>query len=146
MLQSALGCDRGRRSATRVWTLEYCCSFQVSFGLCLVLQFFESGQNSVCAGIYAYRRDVAPVNDAIRINYKQRPFAGAVAFPIHTEKSGHGSLRFEVGEQREMQLAIPAESRMTPGTVNGDTKQFRPQLPELRENLIVKPHLVATNG
>jgi hypothetical protein len=44
-----------------------------------------------------------------------------------------------------MQFPIPAESRVTPGAVNGDAEQFRSQLLELRENLIVKPHLVAAD-
>jgi len=66
------------------------------------------------AGIHAHRRDITPVNDAIRINHEQRrPFADAFILPIHAIESGNRSLRFKVGEEGEMQLAIPAERRMT---------------------------------
>ena len=44
-----------------------------------------------------------------------------------------------------MQLPIPAEGRVTPGAVNGDAEQFRSQFLELRENFIVKRHLVAAD-
>ena len=98
-------------------------------------------------GIHTYWRNVAPMDDTRLVNYEQRPLGGSVRLAIDAVKARYttpfGSKSASSGKYW---LPVPADSRMTPGAVNGDAKQFRSQLLELRENFIVKPHLVTTNG
>jgi hypothetical protein len=44
-----------------------------------------------------------------------------------------------------MQVAVAGKGRMAPDPVGRNTQQFRIVLAELREDLVVERHLIATN-
>src|SRR5947209_20091667 len=55
-------------------------------------------------------------------------------------------LGVEVGEKREVQTAIFRKCQMTPDSVDGDSEEFRVELPEFRHQLRIESELVAADG
>src|SRR5258707_440126 len=58
------------------------------------------------------------MNDALPIDYKQRPFRSAIAWAIRAIKLRHFPLRLEIGKEREMQPAIAGERGMALCSIN----------------------------
>src|SRR5439155_8902588 len=55
------------------------------------------------------------------------------------------ALRFEVREQREMEVAVLGEGQVTPHAVYRDAHQLRVELPELREHGLIQRQLVGAH-
>src|SRR3954468_4804528 len=90
----------------------------------LFRETFKCIEDAVRAGIYRNRRAVTPEDHAVAVEHEERalgdPFAGAVG----AVGLRYGSLRLEIGEQREMQVAVLGESLVTPRAVDRDAEQF----------------------
>src|SRR5882757_7459660 len=111
----------------------------------LICEFFEGVENSVGTGIDRDRRAIAPGNDPLSIEHKQRAFADPFICAIGAVFPRHFALGFKIGEQRKVQPAVAGKGSMAPDAVDRDTQQLSLVLPELRKNLVVQRHLIATN-
>ena len=85
------------------------------------------------------------MNDPLRVDHEQRSLAHPVVFAVHAVSAGHRALWMAVGEQREMQLAVPGKGGVAPRAVNRDAEELSPQFLELRKDFVVERHLVPTN-
>src|SRR6266850_7202334 len=88
-------------------------------------KLFERRQDSVCAGIDADGRNVAPSDYAIGINNEERALRKTVLGAIDPVGAGDGSLGLEVGQKRKMQLAVRGECQVAPGPIHRDPQQLR---------------------
>src|SRR3954452_188167 len=79
-----------------------------------LLDFFEGGDDAFSTRIHAHRRNMAPADDSIRIDYEQRALTHALALTIRTILPRDRAFWFEVREERKMQFTIFAERGVTP--------------------------------
>jgi len=105
----------------------------------------ESAKDHVGARIDVDLGNVAPNDLAVRIEDEQRPLAEPVFSAEDTERFSHGTFRLEVGEKRESNVPDLGKSLVAPHSVDGNADQLGSVLLELRQDLVVDCHLVATN-
>src|SRR6266478_4108692 len=86
------------------------------------------------------------MNDALSVDHIQRPFRSAVALAIRAIKLRHFPFGLEIGEEREMQLAIAGKGGVAPRSINGNADNLRVEFLELREHLVIKAHLISADG
>src|SRR2546426_8443869 len=103
-------------------------------------------EDSVSSRIDPVRWEVAPPDDPLRINDEERPRRFAVALGEDPVGPGYRPFGVEVGEEREVQVAILRKRQMTPDSVDGDSQKFCVELPELRHELRIESQLVAADG
>src|SRR5829696_6437339 len=87
------------------------------------LEVLECAEDPVGARIETHGRDVAPAHDAVGVDDVQRPFARAVARPVDPILPSHLTLRLEVGEQREVQVAMLGEGEVAPDAIHRDAEE-----------------------
>src|SRR5207247_9451571 len=90
--------------------------------------------------------EVAPPDDPLRINDEERPCRFAVALGEDPVGSGDRPFRVEVGEKREVQVAILRKRQMAPDSVHGNSEEFDVEIPEFVNELRVESQLVAAEG
>jgi len=73
------------------------------------------------------------------------PFARVVGGPIDLVAARHLAFWLEVGQKREVQVAIPRESEMGPNAVDGDADQLRVVTLKLRQQLLIENELIGTH-
>src|SRR5260221_11288192 len=86
------------------------------------------------------------MNDALPIDYKQRPFRSAVACAIRAIKLRHFPFGLEIGKEREMQPAIAGKRGMAPRSINRNGHNLCAQFLKLSEHLVIKAHLISAAG
>src|ERR1700704_4681722 len=116
---------------------------KLAMAIGLICEFFEGVENSVGAGIDRDRRAIAPRNDPLSIEHKQRAFADPFIGTIGAVFPRHFALGFKIGEQRKVQAAVASKGGMAPDAVDRDTQQLCLVFMELRKNLVVQSHLIA---
>src|SRR6266436_134342 len=89
---------------------------------------------------------MAPMNDALPVDYKQCPFRSAVAWAIRAIKLRHFPFRLEIGKERKMQPAIAGKRGMAPRSINRNAHNLCAQFLKLREHLVIKAHLISADG
>ena len=102
-------------------------------------------RGSLRSGVDADRRDVAPPDHSRRVDDEERAVALPFLRVVHTVRLRDGALRLEVGEQWEVQLAVARERAVTPHAIHRDPDQLGPVLAELRQDLVVKAHLITAD-
>src|SRR5438046_2180978 len=80
----------------------------------LFVDFFQSFEDPVGAGIDAQRRHVRPADRPFTIEHKQRPFAYAVTVAIHTVLPRDRPFWLEVGQEWEVELVVARVRVMAP--------------------------------
>src|ERR1700731_995987 len=116
-----------------------------SHRLLLFRERFECLEDSVGAGIHPDRRQVAPCNRPLRIDYKQRSLTDSLVIAIRAVLACDRTLGLEIRQQRKVQLAILRERIMAPGAIDRDTYDRSLEFVELGQHLIVKRHLIAAH-
>src|SRR5258707_5782403 len=86
------------------------------------------------------------MNDALSVDHIQRPFRSAVAWAIRAIKLRHFPFGLEIGEEREMQLAIAGKGGVAPRSINRNAHNLCAQFLKLREHLVIKAHLISADG
>src|SRR5579862_3858896 len=107
---------------------------------------FECRQNAVRSGIDANGRQVAPADDALRINHEEGASGGPGFGGINAIGLGDSSLGLEVRKQRKSELSILFEREMAPDPIHGNAQELASEALELGQDFIVERHLVATDG
>src|SRR5439155_3644108 len=87
-----------------------------------------------------------PPDDPLRINHEQRPRRFAIALGEDPVRPGDGPFGIEVGEKREVQVAILRKRQMAPDSVHRDSEEFGVELPEFGHELRIESQLVAADG
>src|ERR1700722_13653769 len=88
---------------------------------------------------------MAPGNDPVFVENEERPFGETFFFAVGAIGPGDGTLRFEVGCQRKMEMVILGVGSMAPRAVDRDAYQLGAEAFEVRQYLIVESHLIAAN-
>src|SRR5271170_5110085 len=112
----------------------------------LLSQVFQCLKDAIRAGINGNRRTITPCDHSGAVNHEESTLAASIAFSISPVFFGDFALGLKVSEQWEVQMAVLCKCFMTPYAVNGDAEKFRSIVLKLRKNLVVKRHLVATDG
>jgi hypothetical protein len=103
----------------------------------LTRELLEGVGDAVGPGVDPDRRDVAPAHDAVAVDHEQGALAGAVLLAVDAVGLRDLALGLEVGEQREVEVAVLREREVRPDAVDRDPQQLRAVALELRQQLLV---------
>lgn len=81
-------------------------------------EFFQRIKDAIRAWVDCNRGEVAPENHAVAIDNEQGAIADAFSIAVGAVSSCYGAFGLEVGDQLEMQPAIPRESLMAPRPID----------------------------
>src|SRR6516225_10846248 len=81
-------------------------------------QFVEGVENAIGAGIHRDWGKIAPGDGAVFVDEEESALAVAVFLPISAIRFGDGAFRFEIGEQREVDVAILGKGFVAPDTID----------------------------
>src|SRR3954468_3962864 len=108
-------------------------------------QRIEGREDAVSARVDANGREVAPPDHSLGVNDHERALGEAILLTIRTVATRYVTLRFEVSEQGEMDVARFAECAVAPGTVNRNAEHLRAVLVELRLHFVIDADLIAAD-
>jgi len=94
-------------------------------------------------GVHAHRRQIAPADHAVAVDHEQRAPGDAGLLVIDAIRTRDLALWFEVGQQREVELALARQCGVAPRTVDRDRQQLRVEAGELVQQFVVQGQLVA---
>src|SRR4051794_22473308 len=97
-------------------------------------QRLERDEDAINAPGLVDRREVAPMDDAGRVDDEQRAFGDAFIGAVDTVAPGDVAFGFEVGQQRELELALLGVGGVAPGAVDGEANKLRVKPAELGED------------
>ena len=110
------------------------------------VQLLQRAEDAVGAGVHPDRGDVAPPDHTVRVDNEERPLARPGDVAVDAVGACDVALRLEIGEQREVQVAILGEGQVAPGAVHRDRDEFGSELLELGEHRLVQTQLVGADG
>ena len=87
-------------------------------------QLLEGLQDAVGAWVDADGRKMAPGDDAVTVDHEKRALAEAVGLAIGAILLGYLALRFEVGEQREIDVACAGKRHVAPDPVDREAEEL----------------------
>src|SRR6202044_1217068 len=85
-------------------------------------------------------------NDPIFVDHEESPLTETRVFVVGAIRPGNHTFRFEIGGQREMEIVILSIGCVAPGAIDRNAYELRSELLELRQDLVVKSHLISANG
>lgn len=112
----------------------------------LFRQVLESLKNAVGTRVDGDRRAITPGDNAIFVDDEKRAFGSAIGIAIGAIELGDRPFRLEIGEQREMEMAVFGECFVAPGAIDGNAEKFGVEFLKFREDFIVESHLIAAYG
>src|SRR5258706_7809055 len=110
------------------------------------IEFFQSAENSISAGVDAHRRNVGPADSSFAIDYKQCPLTKTMLLAVDAVLPGQLPLGLEVGKHSKVQLAVVRAGGMAPDAVDRDAQELCIVPLKFFQNLVVEGELIAADG